>query len=154
VRICCCRYVILPHERPALPPVAPADNLIGGLIFFGCRADFFFRTACCNEPDVVRNSLIALHWMGMSAGAVFLACSVVENRFSHGYFSLFRPIHLLVFMMLALTAISQFRVIPRLDALRATAGDIAQLSATDPVRLHSTRCNVVCELRAQCWCLA
>ena len=111
---------------------------LGGLIFFPFVAQISFSVLPSPHLAglVVRNSLIALHWMGMGAGVVFLACSVVENRFTHGYFSLFRPIHLLVFIMLALTAVSQFRVIPHMDALRATAGDIAQLSTTDPVRLQ------------------
>jgi len=111
---------------------------LGGLIFFPVIAQISFSVLPSPHLAglVVRNSLIALHWMGMGAGVVFLACSVVENRFAHGYFSLFRPFHLLVFIMMALTAISQFRVIPHMDALRAAAGDIAQLSATDPVRLQ------------------
>jgi len=111
---------------------------LGSLIFFPVIAQISFSVLPSPHLAglVVRNSLIALHWMGMGAGVVFLACSVVENRFTHGYFSLFRPIHLLVFIMLALTAISQFRVIPHMDALRAAAGDIAQLSATDPMRLQ------------------
>ena len=111
---------------------------LGGLIFFPVVAQISFSVLPSPHLAglVVRNSLIALHCMGMGAGVVFLACSVVENRFTHGYFSLFRPIHLLVFIMLALTAISQFRVIPHMDALRATAADIAQLSASDPVRLQ------------------
>jgi len=85
---------------------------------------------------VVRNSLIALHWMGMSAGLVFLTCSLIENRFSRGYFSLFRASHLLVFLMLVLTAISQFRIIPHMDALRASSGQIALLPASSPVRIE------------------
>jgi len=111
---------------------------LGGLIFFPVIAQISFSVLPSPHLAglVVRNSLIALHWMGMGAGVVFLACSVVENRFAHGYFSLFRPIYLLVFIMMALTAISQFRVIPHMDALRATAGDLAQLSATDPVRVQ------------------
>jgi uncharacterized protein DUF4149 len=111
---------------------------LGGLIFFPVVAQISFSVLPSPHLAglVVRNSLIALHCMGMGAGVVFLACSVVENRFAHGYFSLFCPIHFLVFIMLALTAISQFKVIPRMDALRATAGDIAQLSASDPVRLQ------------------
>ncbi len=111
---------------------------LGGLIFFPVVAQISFSVLPSPHLAglVVRNSLIALHWMGMAAGVVFLACSVVENRFAHGYFSLLRPTHFLVFTMLALTAISQFRVIPHMDALRATAADIAQLSASDPVRLQ------------------
>jgi hypothetical protein len=111
---------------------------LGALIFFPVVAQISFSGLPSPHLAglVVRNSLIALHWMGMSASVVFLACSLVENRFARGYFSAFRPTHLLVFLMLVLTAISQFRVIPRMDALRALAGEIALLPATSPVRIE------------------
>jgi hypothetical protein len=111
---------------------------IGALIFFPVVAQISFSglPSAHLAGLVVRNSLIALHWMGMSAGVVFLACSLVENRFSRGYFSAFRLTHLLVFLMLILTAMSQFRIIPRMDALRAAAGEIASLPASSPVRME------------------
>jgi len=111
---------------------------LGGLIFFPVVAQTSFSVL--SSPHlaglVVRNSLIALHWMGMSAGLVFLACSIIENRFSRGYFSLFRASHVFVFLMLVLTAFSQFRIIPRMDALRAASGEIALLPASNPVRIE------------------
>jgi hypothetical protein len=36
--------------------------------------------------------------------------------------------------MLALTAISQFAIIPRMDVLRITAGEISMLPVSDPTR--------------------
>jgi uncharacterized protein DUF4149 len=111
---------------------------IGALIFFPIVAQISFSVLPSPQlaGSVVRNSLLALHWMGMSAGLVFLACSLIENRFARGYFSAFRPTHLLVFLMLVLTGISQFRIIPRMDALRAASGEIALLPATSPVRME------------------
>jgi len=42
--------------------------------------------------------------------------------------------HILVLTMLALTAISQFHIIPRMDTLRATTGEMASLAADNPIR--------------------
>jgi hypothetical protein len=111
---------------------------LGALIFFPVVAQISFSglPSVHLAGLVVRNSLIALHWMGMSAGVVFLACSVIENRFARGYFSAFRPTHLLVFLMIVLTAVSQFRIIPRMDALRAAAGEIASLPMSNPLRMQ------------------
>lgn len=124
---------------------------IGGLIFFPVVAQICFSVLPSPHLAglVVRNSLIALHWMGMGAGVVFVTCSFAENRLRHGRFSAFRPSHSLIFLMLALTAISQFSIIPRMDELRTSAGEIGSLAANDPTRaqfdsLHawSTRIEV------------
>jgi hypothetical protein len=111
---------------------------IGGLIFFPVVAQISFSVLPSAHLAglVVRNSLIALHWMGMGAGVAFLACSLVENRFLRGYFSLFRASHVLVLVMLALTAISQFRIIPRMDGLRSAAGEMASLPMSNPLRMQ------------------
>src|SRR5579864_8308634 len=111
---------------------------LGALIFFPVVAQISFSVLPSAHLAglVVRNSLIALHWMGMSAGLAFLACSLIENRFARGYFSAFRPTHMLVFLMLVLAAISQFGIIPRMDALRAAAAEIALLAASSPVRIE------------------
>ena len=111
---------------------------LGALIFFPVVAQISFSGLPSPHLAglVVRNSLIALHWMGMTAGVVFLASSLIENRFERGYFSAFRPTHLLLSLMLVLTAISQFRIIPRMDVLRAAAGEVASLPATSSVRME------------------
>jgi hypothetical protein len=111
---------------------------LGALIFFPVVAQISFSAlpSAHLAALVVRNSLIALHWLGIGAGFVFLACSLIENRFACGRLSALRPSHLLVLLMLALTAISQFHIIPRMDALRATVGEINQLSTSDSVRLQ------------------
>ena len=42
--------------------------------------------------------------------------------------------HILIGLMLVLTAISQFRIIPRMESLRLAAGEINQLATSDPIR--------------------
>lgn len=122
---------------------------IGGLIFFSIVAQISFSMLPSTQLAgiVVRNSLIALHWIGLSGGGLFLVCSLVENRIESGRLSLFRPSHILVVLMLALTTISQFSIIPRMDALRLSAGEIRRLPIESPIRkqfdlLHSTSTRV------------
>jgi hypothetical protein len=83
---------------------------------------------------VVRNSLMALHWIGISGGSLFLVCSVIENQITRGKMAVFGPGHIIVIVMLALTAISQFGIIPHMDALRASAGEINALPLDSPIR--------------------
>lgn len=108
---------------------------LGALLFFPFVAQISFSAAPVHLAGmIVRNSLITLHWMGMVAGVIFLACSLLEGRVARGSFSPLRASHLLIAVMLALTATSQFKIIPRMDALRAAAGEISSLSALDPIR--------------------
>jgi hypothetical protein len=44
--------------------------------------------------------------------------------------------HLLVYLMLALTAISQFSISPEMAALRSSMGEIDNIALTDPSRLR------------------
>lgn len=109
---------------------------VGALVFFPVLAQISF--SALPSPHlaglVVRNSLIALHWMGICCGIAFVACSLAENRLTYGRFSALRPSHWLMFIMIALTAISQFKTIPQMDTLLSRASEIAQLSVSDPVR--------------------
>jgi hypothetical protein len=83
---------------------------------------------------VIRASLIKLHWMGLGCGLVFVLCSWINNHVEPGRPRTFTLSHLAIALMLTLTAISQFRIIPRMDTLRAQAGEIASLPAADPIR--------------------
>jgi putative effector of murein hydrolase len=83
---------------------------------------------------VVRGTLITLHKMAFLSGAIFLLSSLLYNRVAQGTT---RPIslsHILVVAMLTLTAISQFQIIPKMDTLRAAAGEISTLAANSPLR--------------------
>jgi hypothetical protein len=109
---------------------------LGALIFFPVVAQISFTVLPSTHLAglVVRDSLIDLHWMGMVAGLIFLICSMIDNRLTAGRPRVFALSHMFIVVMLALTAISQFWIIPRMDVLRITAGEISALPAGNPIR--------------------
>ena len=109
---------------------------IGALIFFPFVAQTSFTVLPSTHLAglVVRNTLIDLHWRGMVAGIIFLICSMIDNRVTVGRPLVFALSHILVAFMIALTAISQFAIIPRMDVLRVTVGDISALAGGNPMR--------------------
>jgi hypothetical protein len=109
---------------------------LGALIFFPVVAQISFTVLPSTHLAglVVRDSLIDLHWMGMVAGLIFLICSMIDNRLTAGRPRVFALSHTFIVVMLALTAISQFWIIPRMDVLRITAGEISTLPAGNPIR--------------------
>jgi hypothetical protein len=109
---------------------------VGGLIFFPVVAGTAFAVLPSAHLAglVVRRSLIILHWMGLASGLVFLASSMLLNRFVHGVPQIFSMRHLLVLFMLAVTSVSQFWIIPRMDSLRETLGDVASAAINNPLR--------------------
>ena len=111
---------------------------LGELIFFPVVAQTAFSALPSTHFAglVVRSSLLKLHWIAFVCGVVFLASSLIYNRITHGSSRAFALRHVLVLTMLALTAISQFKIIPSMDTLRASAGEIASLSADSPIRLQ------------------
>lgn len=93
---------------------------LGGIIFFGAvMAPVLFSVLPNTElaGNVVAPSLKILHAIGLTAGVIFLANfflnprRLTANRFT-------RLVPILVLLMLALTAISQFYVIPKMERLR------------------------------------
>ena len=111
---------------------------LGALIFFPVVAQISFTTLPSAHLAglVVRGSLLKLHWMGLGCGVVFLACSLLYNRVLLGRTRALALSHILVVGMLAPTALSQFRIIPQMEALRVTAGEINALAASDPLRMQ------------------
>jgi hypothetical protein len=109
---------------------------LGALIFFPVVAQTSFSVLPSTHLAglVIRGALLALHWMAFISGVVFLASSLVNNLASYGSPRALGLSHVLVLVMLTLTAISQFRIIPRMDTLRASAGEIASLAADNPIR--------------------
>lgn len=111
---------------------------IGGLIFFPVVAQISFSVLPSMHlaGPVVGHSLRALHWMAIVSGIIFLASSLIHNRLSRGAFCVFATRHLLVIAMLGLTLVSQFIVIPRMDAIRSSSGEISAIPPGDPARLQ------------------
>ena len=112
---------------------------LGGLIFFPVVAQTAFSVLPSRHLAgmVVGRSLGVLHWMGIISGFVFLASSILYNRLSSGATHVFAGRHVLICLMLALTLISQFNIIPRMDTLRAALpGEIDSVSADNPARMQ------------------
>ena len=117
---------------------------VGGIIFFAfvLAPTLFTVLPVQLAGNVVSPSLTKLHWIGLVAGLVFLICSLAYNRVKYGQFRLFSPSHVLVALMLLLTAVSQFSVTPRMRELREGRLDLdASRSHAEFDRLHqwSTR---------------
>jgi hypothetical protein len=109
---------------------------IGALIFFPVVAQTSFTVLPSAHLAglVVRDTLIDLHWIGIVAGIVFLVCSLIYHSVTVGRPRIFAVSHILIVFMLALTAISQFAIIPRMDMLRIAAGEVSVLPASNPMR--------------------
>ncbi|MEP6643286.1 MAG: DUF4149 domain-containing protein [Acidobacteriaceae bacterium] len=111
---------------------------IGGLLFFPVVAQISFSVLPSRQLAglMVGHSLRALHWMAIVSGAIFLASSLIHNRMSRGAVQVFATRHMLVITMVALTLVSQFVVIPRIDAIRASSGEISSIPPNNPARLQ------------------
>ena len=111
---------------------------LGGLIFFPVVAQTAFSVLPARHlaGSVVGRSLGILHWMGIISGVVFLVSSLLYSRISEGTVRGFAARNLLICLMLLLTVISQFGIIPRIDTLRASMGEIDSVPADHPARLQ------------------
>jgi uncharacterized membrane protein len=115
---------------------------IGGIIFFSfVEAPTLFMVLPTTRMagDVVSASLGKLHWIGLIAGIVFLVCSLLCDQLRHGKLHPFAASHVFVFLMLLLTAYSQFSITPRMRDLRAEMQSATNLPASDPRRLEFDR---------------
>ena len=112
---------------------------IGGLIFF---AFVLAPTAFQVLPNthlagnVVGRALGKLHWIAIIAAVVFLIASLLYSYFTQGTAHIFAMRHVLICLMLALTLFSQFWMIPRMDTLRASVGDFANVPLNNPQRVQ------------------
>jgi uncharacterized membrane protein len=112
---------------------------IGGLMFF---AFVLAPTAFQVLPNthlagnVVGRTLSKLHWIAVMSGIVFLTSSLLYSRFTEGTVHVFDMCHVLICLMLGLTLLSQFWIIPRMDTLRASVGDFATVAWDNPTRVQ------------------
>jgi uncharacterized protein DUF4149 len=115
---------------------------IGGIIFFSfVEAPTLFMVLPTTRMagDVVSASLGKLHWIGLIAGITFLVCSLLYDQLKHGKLRPFAAIPVFVFLMLLLTAYSQFSITPRMRDLRTEMQAATNLPANDPRRLEFDR---------------
>jgi uncharacterized membrane protein len=115
---------------------------VGGLIFFA----FVLAPTAFSIPAVLPNTHLAgnvvgralgkLHWIGIISGIVYLVSSLLYSHFSAGTAHLLSSRHVLLCLMLALTLISQFGIIPRMDVLRTSLGDVNSAPLDNPERVQ------------------
>lgn len=112
---------------------------IGGLLFFAfvlAPTAFQILPSTHLAGNLVGSALNKLHWIAIVSGVVFLASSLLYSRMSAGTAHLFALRHVLICLMLALALFSQFWIMPRMDTLRAQAGDFARIPLDNPARVQ------------------
>jgi uncharacterized membrane protein len=115
---------------------------VGGLIFFA----FVLAPTAFTIPGVLPNTHLAgnvvgralgrLHWLGLASGIVFLLSSLLYSRLTDGAVHLFAARHILLCLMLALTLISQFGIMPRMEILRTSLGEVSSIPIDNPERIQ------------------
>jgi hypothetical protein len=111
----------------------------GGLLFFAfavAPAAFSVLPTRHLAGTLVGRTLGTLHWMGIFSGLVFLASSLIYSQLTRGTPHAFAARNVLIILMLALTLVSQFGIIPRMDTLRASIGEIDSVPPDNPARLQ------------------
>jgi uncharacterized membrane protein len=112
---------------------------IGGLIFFAfvlAPTAFSVLPSTHLAGNVVGRALSKLHWIAIGSGIVFLASSLLYSQVTDGTAHVFAPRHVLLCIMLALTLVSQFGIMPRMDVLRTSQGDVASVPVDNPDRVQ------------------
>ncbi|MGD0989722.1 MAG: DUF4149 domain-containing protein [Candidatus Sulfotelmatobacter sp.] len=112
---------------------------MGGLIFFAfvvAPTAFSVLPTTHLAGNVVGRSLGKLHWIAIISGIVYLVSSLLYSRLTDGTAHIFAVRHILLCLMLALTLISQFGIIPRMDVLRASLGEVRAVPIDNPQRVQ------------------
>ena len=112
---------------------------VGTILYFSTViAPGAFRTVA--NPDeasaMIGYSLSRLHIAGIALGLAYLLATLLLGK-SGG--ALARPASLLVFLMIALTAVSQFRVVAKMGMLRLESGSIFATPPGSPIRVAFDR---------------
>jgi len=112
---------------------------LGGLIFLSfvlAPTAFAVIPTRHMAGTVVGRSLGILHWMGIISGLVFLIASLAYSRLTTGSPRPFAARNVLIVLMLVLTLISQFGIMPRMIALRNAMVLIDSVPLNDPARME------------------
>jgi uncharacterized membrane protein len=112
---------------------------VGGLIFFAfvlAPTAFSVLPTTHLAGNIVGRALSKLHWIAIVSGIIYLISSLLYSRFTDGTAHVFAARHVLVCLMLVLTLISQFGIIPRMDVLRASLGEVSAAPIDNPERVQ------------------
>jgi hypothetical protein len=117
---------------------------LGGLIFLALvEAPIVFSPGLLPTRQmagsIVGRSLDVLHYMAIVSGVVFLIASMVYSRMATGNARPLAARHLLIVLMLLLTAVSQFAISPKMHAIRAEVGIIDSVAQDNPQRREFDR---------------
>jgi uncharacterized membrane protein len=117
---------------------------VGGITFFSVLAPNVFAVLPTRQlaGNVVNRMLPILHWMGLVSGVVFIASSMLYSRIMTGFARPLAGRHILVLLMLLLTLVSQFMIVPRMAALRADMANIDTIPQDDARRVEFNRLHV------------
>ena len=86
--------------------------------------------------NLVGRALSKLHWMAIISGIIYLISSLLYSRLTDGTAHVFSSRHVLLCLMLALTLLSQFWIMPRMDTLRASLGEVSSVPVDNPARVQ------------------
>jgi uncharacterized membrane protein len=89
---------------------------------------------------IVGHSLWWMHFLGVTCGIVLLVARLLRTR---SFASLAVPAPLCVFLMIALTVVSQHAVSSRMAALRAQMGSIQATAADSPLLAEFSRLHLI-----------
>jgi uncharacterized membrane protein len=112
---------------------------LGGLIFFAfvlAPTAFTVLPTAHLAGNVVGRALGKLHWIAIFSGIVYLTSSLLYSRLTDGAAHVFAARHILLCLMLALTLVSQFGIMPRMDTLRASLGEVSSVPLDNPQRIQ------------------
>jgi uncharacterized membrane protein len=112
---------------------------IGGLIFFAfvlAPTAFQVLPSTHLAGNVVGRALGKLHWIAIFSAIIFLVSSMIYSRIVDGTAHVFALRNVLICLMLALTLLSQFGIIPRMDTIRAQVADFASVPVDNPLRMQ------------------
>lgn len=123
---------------------------VGGLAFFAfvLAPVAFHRLASAHQAGlVVGGTLEILHWIGMIGGVVFYIATGILWLHAEVPARVGFAIEMaLTGVMLAVTAYSQFRILPAMEQDRVqTGGEIATADIADPARMDFERLHVQSE---------
>ncbi len=121
---------------------------IGGIAFFAFAVApvAFGRLSSAHEAGlVVGGTLRVLHLLGLCCGGGFLLLSLLRSKRVTSQ-ALVVAEFVLALGMMALTAYSQFRVLPAMEVYRTAAGgDVGAADATNPSRRGFERLHTMSE---------
>ncbi len=112
---------------------------IGGIVFFAfvlAPTAFSILPSAHLAGSIVAPTLSKLHWMGIISAIVFLLSSFFLARLTNGHARPFAACNILLYLMLLLTSVSQFAVMPKMASLRASVGDIETTALNNAARIQ------------------